>query len=555
MILLTHSNLQWSVAYLQCWTDMGESSGNYVGAHVIHTPRLPRGDANRCFRSQSFSANSHRRKCPCHIDRIGADGCQARTGGVDSRCTPPYIQIACRVNRQTAGRTMRFSDMTNYKKCWLVCMMGLFAVLSVRTGHTATSLSDGLPIQKGTPTTLATANADATEHAQQTSTYLRCYYRTSHSPFRLDTHYVWATDPTTNWFYRLSGQWHGGEAYHWQRLFYTDQSQAALDSLCQDTLRSHGIDTGLAMYSAGNRAFAFDYSTWKPDANSGGTSIDRVVAFGDSLSDTHNMYNASRWQIPNGTSWFAGRFTNGHNWVEDLAGDLQVPLYDWAVGGVGVSDRQVLPWAKVPGLLSQSRQWRRATGEDPSYDPGRTLFTVLIGGNDLIFFGTSPREIVGKEVQALQVLIAGGAKNILVLNLPDISRAPIFKLKPGEDDVASKVRVVNAELDSAIAAMRTEYGARVNIQLFDANALFNRLFQNPAAYGFQNATDSCLDINRTGFSNFMESHMPRPECKNPDTFVFWDMLHPTARTHRMLADDVAAFVATHFPVAFSHRAS
>lgn len=420
-----------------------------------------------------------------------------------------------------------FSSMIKHRFGGLICMMSLLAIISVKSGNAATLES---------------------EHAQQASSYLRCYYRISDDPFHLDTRSVWATDPGTNGFYRLPGQWQGGQKYHWQALFYTDESQNTLHSLCKESLHRQGIAADVAMYAAGNRSLAFDYTTWSSSAHGDVSGIDRVVAFGDSLSDTHNLYNASRWQIPNSTSWFAGRFTNGRNWVEYLASDLRVPLYDWAVGGVGVSDRHVLPWADIPGVLSQTRQWRRATKDDPTYDPGRTLFTVLIGGNDLIFFNTPVQEILAKEQEALQVLIDGGAKNILVLNLPDVSRAPIFKLKGGAGDVATKVRKVNEGLESMIASMQRQYGPQLDIQLFDTGAFFTRLFDDPAAYGFQNATESCLDIERTGFSNFMESHPPRPDCKNPDTFVFWDILHPTTRTHRILAEQVAAFIRTHFPV-------
>ena len=111
-----------------------------------------------------------------------------------------------------------------------------------------------------------------------------------------------------------------------------------------------------------------------------------------------------------------------------------------------------------------------------------------------------------------------------------------------------KVQLVNRGLATMIASMQQQYGAGLNIQLFDTNALFTRLFNEPGAYGFQNSTESCLEIDRTGLSIFMESHAPRPECKNPDTFVFWDILHPTTRTHRILADQVVTFVHQHFPV-------
>jgi thermolabile hemolysin len=177
------------------------------------------------------------------------------------------------------------------------------------------------------------------------------------------------------------------------------------------------------------------------------------------------------------------------------------------------------------------------------------LFTVLVGGNDLIYFNTPVEEILAKERAALQVLIDGGARNILVLNLPDVSRAPIFRLKGGGGEVAAQVRRINSGLAAMVADMQRQAGATVDIQLFDTNALFTRLFDEPRVYGFENITQSCLDIDSTGFSNFMESHALRAACDDPNRFVFWDILHPTTRAHRILADAVTAFVRKHYQVA------
>src|SRR5690349_5042140 len=66
-----------------------------------------------------------------------------------------------------------------------------------------------------------------------------------------------------------------------------------------------------------------------------GASIDQIVAFGDSLSDTGNVSIATVGQFP-GDNYAPGRFTNGPNttpttngplglWVEQLAARLGVP--------------------------------------------------------------------------------------------------------------------------------------------------------------------------------------------------------------------------------------
>lgn len=90
-------------------------------------------------------------------------------------------------------------------------------------------------------------------------------------------------------------------------------------------------------------------------------------------------------------------------------------------------------------------------------------------------------------------------------------------------------------------------GGGLNIQLFDSYSLFNDLLNNPSTYGMTNATLPCLNINGAHVSTlYLTSHHTRPECVNPDTFVFWDVLHPTTRTHKLLSDHVVPFVRANF---------
>jgi thermolabile hemolysin len=126
-----------------------------------------------------------------------------------------------------------------------------------------------------------------------------------------------------------------------------------------------------------------------------------------------------------------------------------------------------------------------------------------------------------------------------VLNLPDVSRAQIFRLKSGARDVATEVQQIKRRLAAMVASLRQQHGDALDIQLFDTNVLFAHLFDDPSTYGFQNATQSCLDIDGKGVWNFMERHALRAACRDPNRFIFWDMPNPTTRTHRILADEVA----------------
>jgi hypothetical protein len=91
--------------------------------------------------------------------------------------------------------------MIRHRLIWLVGVIALAAFIGVANGEAATSTDSG--DQRGNPANVVRVDADAglaRERAQQTSTYVRCYYRTSDNPFRLDTRYVWATNPVAGWY-------------------------------------------------------------------------------------------------------------------------------------------------------------------------------------------------------------------------------------------------------------------------------------------------------------------------------------------------------------------
>jgi thermolabile hemolysin len=255
------------------------------------------------------------------------------------------------------------------------------------------------------------------------------------------------------------------------------------------------------------------------------------------LSDTQNAYNASDWKLPNSGSWFLGRFSNGKNWVEYLADNLQLPLYNWAVGGAGVSTQDLV----IPGVIQQVQSYTEYMQKAQNYQPQNTLFTMLIGGNDLVNYNSTVDQVISGETQALQSLIQAGARNILLLKLPDVSKAPVFGIKTTGATVAAQVIDLNTRLAALVGSLQAQYGSSLHIQLFDSYALFNDLLSNPGKYQVSNTTQSCLNINTDSSTNYLSTQTARSQCSNPDSFVFWDTLHPTTHTHKLLADAVTAF--------------
>ncbi|MBV8464471.1 MAG: thermolabile hemolysin, partial [Burkholderiales bacterium] len=241
--------------------------------------------------------------------------------------------------------------------------------------------------------------------SSNTYTYLRCYYRTSNDLTSPTTDYVWARNWWGGW-YTVDGFWYGAGVV--ANMFYTNTSQSDLRSACQSTLSNQGINQPVAMMFAADNSLSFNYTLWTNDSNSGST-INKVVAFGDSLSDNQNMYNESDWLLPNRSSYYIGHFSNGYNWVEYMSQDLGLPVYDWAVGGAGVTTQDLV----IPGVVEQVNSWQQYMTQAPNYNPQNTLFTMLIGGNDLVNYNKSVADVISGEQTALQNLINAGARNIL----------------------------------------------------------------------------------------------------------------------------------------------
>ncbi|WP_241499247.1 SGNH/GDSL hydrolase family protein [Chromobacterium sphagni] len=393
-------------------------------------------------------------------------------------------------------------------------------------------LKQGLPKAKLNAARVSAAAAPG----PSTYTYLRCYYRTGSGNTQPTTDYVWGLNPSSGDYYRLNGHWWSSSILDWKNMFYSDATQDALRSICQGTLAKKGINQAPAMVFAADNAMSFNYTVWTNDVAGQGGGINKIIAFGDSLSDNQNVFNASQWTLPNRNSWYIGHFSNGPVWVEYLAARLQLPMYNWAIGGAGVSTQKLV----IPGVVQQVQSWQQYMQQAPNYNPATTLFTMWIGGNDLVNYGSTPDKVIAGQQQALTSLIGAGARNILLLKLPDVSRAPVYQLKGGASTVAAQVLDYNQKLDALAASLQQQYG--VNIRVFDSYALFNDVLTNPAKYQVANTTQSCLNINTDSALNYMQSQSPRSNCGNADSFVFWDTLHPTTHTHMLLGNAVADFL-------------
>ena len=269
----------------------------------------------------------------------------------------------------------------------------------------------------------------------------------------------------------------------------------------------------------------------------------RIVVFGDSLSDSGNLYTATGGTNPPSPPYFQGRFSNGPVFVELLGFQpLQLAAtqpgnpvgtpgpvtgsVNYAFGGAR-TDTGFVPL----GMQNQLALYVARGGTFGSTD----LVSVLGGAND-IFQGipgaaTSPSPVAAIQAVALTAAgnisgltaqIAGaGAGTVLVSNLPNLAYTPQFLTSPAFPLADAASVTFNTALATQLKTVAA--GTDSNIILMDLARAMDFVRANPGAAGLTNVTQTCLNTT-TG-----------AVCSTPDTYLYWDTVHPTAAGHKLLA--------------------
>ncbi len=242
--------------------------------------------------------------------------------------------------------------------------------------------------------------------------------------------------------------------------------------------------------------------------------IDEIYVFGDSLSDVGKVFEATQGKKPPNPPYFSGRFSNGPVWVDYLASQLKLtsnPDTNFAIGGATTGTFK----NEIPGLLAQIERFKATRS---SADPD-ALYLIWAGANDYLGGGTDPAVPVSNLTRAVQSLEALGAKNIAVVNLPDLGKLPETRTSERSASLTRVTHKHNSRLATAISNLRQKAGPGIKITYLDANAIFNQVLKAPEKFGFKNVTQPCIS--------------PGSICDNPNEYFFWDGIHPTTAAHKL----------------------
>lgn len=232
--------------------------------------------------------------------------------------------------------------------------------------------------------------------------------------------------------------------------------------------------------------------------------------------------------------------------------------------------------------------------EHPEKADSSTLFFIFDGGNDYLNYTNFPHaddahtmenytsNVVSAMIANMNKLINQGAKNIMVFNMPDLAKTPRF-IGGGQATIIDRVILMhNALLLKAIEAAQHNHPG-IKIMLFDLYGQFNNILlhadkysykvtdqacvvtglmlrQSPAADPFHNNPEldavaklgapaglsavQSLQVAQSSSSQAQAMHSivcnnpAITTTNNPDDYVFFDEVHPTSKSHRLIAERV-----------------
>lgn len=280
------------------------------------------------------------------------------------------------------------------------------------------------------------------------------------------------------------------------------------------------------------------------------TPFQKLYVFGDSLSDTGNVFNASRQFLGTGappSPYYEGRFSNGPVWIDYLAQKLNLtptPIavlsnpqssessasdsVNFAYGGATTGTSSALNGA-IPGLQTQVSEFKQLLANQTP-DPN-ALFVIWMGANDYLSSvdranpnsrEPDPSVPVQNITKAIESLYQSGARHFLVANLPDLGETPLAK-QQGQTVVQTLNRL--SDRHNQLLSQQLDQLQRTLPDLDLIRLDIGELYVQTSDKGeFSDLTTPCYN-RATG-----------AVCAQPDRHLFWDNLHPTTAAHEQISD-------------------
>jgi len=272
-----------------------------------------------------------------------------------------------------------------------------------------------------------------------------------------------------------------------------------------------------------------------------------IIAFGDSLSDYNNLHTYFPDEVP------VAR-TNGATWVMYLADEFNaITLDNNAFIGAMTSkhlydDIQTLSDSEAVPQFGFVSQVDRFISENRPFEPSETLFTVCIGGNNLIRFGmenennptADPTPMIQSAMAdigyAFNKLLEVGAMHIAVLTVPDPGKAPYYNWRTEMEIIGSSL-LASSYNQAMLTTVKQVVSIKpdVTIYEFDMFQIVDDIIEKEI---FPNIAGSYMKLDDE-FYALTETNGPAED------YLFYDSVHPTTKAHEYFAIEVAQEVMFH----------
>ena len=283
------------------------------------------------------------------------------------------------------------------------------------------------------------------------------------------------------------------------------------------------------------------------------SAFSTMYVLGDSLSDTGNLL-AETGSLPQ-PPYFAGRFSNGPVYAEylwkslglkdELLASSSPGGTDYAVGGARSRyhsfDGSYPAFNPVGGsssFFSYSLLGQRDAllADKASVLDGQALYTVWEGSNDVsdaitLWLKASAtaaidliKQAVGDFVAVVMSLVGAGAQHLLIPNVPNLGLVPeVVALGAGAQGLATQLTLLYNDLVGQALA-----GIAADISRLDTFYYLGDMVAHPSAYGLP----ADAKVSTACFSGYVG--VPGTVCDDPQNYVFWDGIHPSAVVHAEL---------------------
>ncbi|KAI8051024.1 hypothetical protein BDF22DRAFT_694437 [Syncephalis plumigaleata] len=272
--------------------------------------------------------------------------------------------------------------------------------------------------------------------------------------------------------------------------------------------------------------------------------VKQIVSYGDSLTDTGNIYALSDKIFPDGRFYYPGRFSNGPVWVEWLQQYTNSTLTNWAFSGASTDSDFIQgvtgAWphtVKAPGFKQQVEDYYIPNISKTQVAPQKnTLHAIWFGGVDYmrateLRFSVDDefvQHVVRNLVNTMQTLHDRvGATRFLLLNVPSYSASPVAKMLPSFLSRSLEKRLPHHDAVLREALMHFEeknpdaHATLLDYRQFEAN-----IQNHPSTYNITNSDSGCLSL------------LTWRKCPNEDNYYYYDSTHPSTAVHRLLARSI-----------------